>query len=69
MALTVKTDDVTRGRKDVDPHGRLQSFNDYCNYFINCEYKQMVVVVVTVDSGANGLKIVLDFHTVQRMRR
>ena len=25
MALTVKTDDVTRGRKDVDPHGRLRA--------------------------------------------
>ena len=24
MALTVKTDDVTRVRKDVDPHGRLR---------------------------------------------
>ena len=24
MALTVKTDDVTRGRKDVDPHGRFR---------------------------------------------
>ena len=23
MALTVKTDDDTRGRKDVDPHGRF----------------------------------------------
>ena len=25
LALTVKTDDVTRGRKDVDPHGRLRA--------------------------------------------
>ena len=25
LALTVKTDDVTRVRKDVDPHGRLQA--------------------------------------------
>ena len=24
MVLTVKTDDVTSGRKDVDPHGRLR---------------------------------------------
>ena len=22
-ALTVKTDDITRGRKDLDPHGRF----------------------------------------------
>ena len=25
MALTVKSNDVTRGRKDVDPHGRLRA--------------------------------------------
>ena len=25
MSLTVKTDDVTKGRKDVDPHGRLRA--------------------------------------------
>ena len=25
MALTVKTDYVTRGRKDVDPHGQLRA--------------------------------------------
>ena len=25
LSLTVKTDDVTKGRKDVDPHGRLQA--------------------------------------------
>ena len=25
VALTVKTDDVTRVRKDVDPHGRLRA--------------------------------------------
>ena len=24
LALTVKTDDVTRGRKNVDPHGRFR---------------------------------------------
>ena len=24
MSLTVKTDDVTKGRKDVDPHGRFR---------------------------------------------
>ena len=24
MSLTVKTDDVTRGRKDVNPHGRFR---------------------------------------------
>ena len=24
MFLTVKTDDVTKGRKDVDPHGRFR---------------------------------------------
>ena len=24
MSLTVKTDDVTKGRKDLDPHGRLR---------------------------------------------
>ena len=24
MSLTVKTDDVTEGRKDVDPHGRFR---------------------------------------------
>ena len=26
LSLTVKTDDVTKGRKDVDPHGRLEAF-------------------------------------------
>ena len=25
LSLTVKTDDVTKGRKDVDPHGRLRA--------------------------------------------
>ena len=25
LSLTVKTDDVIKGRKDVDPHGRLQA--------------------------------------------
>ena len=25
MSLTVKTDDVTKGRKDLDPHGRLRA--------------------------------------------
>ena len=25
VSLTVKTDDVTKGRKDLDPHGRLQA--------------------------------------------
>ena len=24
LSLTVKTDDVTKGRKDVDPHGRFR---------------------------------------------
>ena len=24
MSLTVKTDDVTKGRKDMDPHGRFR---------------------------------------------
>ena len=24
MSLTVKTDDVTKGRKDLDPHGRFR---------------------------------------------
>ena len=24
MSLTLKTDDVTKGRKDVDPHGRFR---------------------------------------------
>ena len=24
MSLTVKTDDITKGRKDVDPHGRFR---------------------------------------------
>ena len=24
-SLTVKTDDVTKGRKDLDPHGRLRA--------------------------------------------
>ena len=24
LSLTVKTDDVTKGRKDLDPHGRLR---------------------------------------------
>ena len=23
LSLTIKTDDVTKGRKDLDPHGRL----------------------------------------------
>ena len=26
LSLTVKTDDVTKGRKDLDPHGRLRAF-------------------------------------------
>ena len=26
LSLTVKTDDVTKGRKDVDPHGRYGRF-------------------------------------------
>ena len=25
LSLTVKTDEVTKGRKDVDPHGRLRA--------------------------------------------
>ena len=25
LSLTVKTDDVTKGRKDLDPHGRLRA--------------------------------------------
>ena len=25
LSLTVKTDDVTEGRKDLDPHGRLRA--------------------------------------------
>ena len=25
VSLTVKTDDVTKGRKDANPHGRLQA--------------------------------------------
>ena len=25
LSLTVKTDDITKGRKDVDPHGQLQA--------------------------------------------
>ena len=25
LVLTVKTDDVTKGRKDLDPHGRLRA--------------------------------------------
>ena len=25
LSLTVKTDDVTMGRKDLDPHGRLRA--------------------------------------------
>ena len=25
LFLTLKTDDVTKGRKDVDPHGRLRA--------------------------------------------
>ena len=25
VSLTVKTDDVTKGRKDADPHGQLQA--------------------------------------------
>ena len=24
LSLTVKTDDVTKGRKDLDPHGRFR---------------------------------------------
>ncbi|CAH3022608.1 unnamed protein product [Porites evermanni] len=28
LSLTVKTDDVTKGRKDVDPHGRLQAVQE-----------------------------------------
>ena len=25
LSLTIKTDDVTKGRKDLDPHGRLRA--------------------------------------------
>ena len=27
LSLTIKTDDVTSGRKDVDPHGRLRAIS------------------------------------------
>ena len=38
VVLTVKTDDVTKGRKDLDPHGRLRAgewVKQYCWFFGN----------------------------------
>ena len=37
MSLTVKTDNITKGRKNVDPHGRFRGewvkyYRDYSNF-------------------------------------
>ena len=39
LSLTVKTDDVTKGRKNVDPHGRLQAVQGRCGLRIKSDIK------------------------------
>ena len=34
LSLTVKTDDVTKGRKDLDPHGQLRAVQGRMGYAI-----------------------------------
>ena len=29
LSLTIKTDDVTKGRKDLDPHGQLRAVQGF----------------------------------------
>ena len=50
MALTVKTDDVVRGRKDVDPHGQFRGkwvkewSQNECDYLVKYMFKNFSIV-------------------------
>ena len=51
MSLTVKTDDVTKGRKDVDPHGRLRAVQELKNSFKSDRAIRAAIEGVGISAG------------------
>ena len=51
MSLTVKTDDVTKGRKDVDPHGRFRG--EWVKDFSDTKFVYQKIAELLVFVGTN----------------
>ena len=52
MSLTVKTDDVTKGRKDVDPPGHFIHFYQQCKQVMS-----KAGLKIAIDTVANATNI------------